>query len=284
MPKPVFHGSMKSEDGSMLATQVMSEVHKVGGEFTIIHYQTTDAWWGEWKRKLYEAEGAIVLFTDHYRNNFSEALKKEGGAILERMNAEPNFRLFVVDPDKANGENAPMIGANIRDRAQRMGDVEKWKSFVTTTTPIDDKTPRKFTLESERFKGYYVQGVGKRGYPDYVEYCSGGSCNDLYQVGPDTRFHIMNAAKDKYLHTEAPYSRWRKDPPRYHFTWKAGDTCEHVKSNGYGAGRSGQLVELWDGKELQIGSASNSHNVLCYPHYDWTGNNYRYGAWHRVLL
>merc|ERR1712124_226001 len=109
-----------------------------------------------------------------------------------------------------------------------------------------------------------------RGYPDYVDY-SGGSCRDLYQVGPNTRFHIMNAAQNRYLHTDAPYTRWLEKPPSYHFTWKtedtyAGSSCELVKSNRYGTGRRGELVELWDGRDLQIGSASNSHNVLCYPH------------------
>lgn len=276
---------MKSQDGGMLAVQIMEEVDAAGGKFSIVHFQTGESWFSEWKRKLDNAQGAIVLFTNNYRNNFSEALKKEGGAILDRKKADGSFRLFVVDPDEATGgQNAPMVGANIRMGAKQMGAVDTWEKFVTSTTPIDDLTPKKFTLESERFKGCYVQGVGKRSYPDYVEYCSGGSCNVLYQVGPDSQFQIKNAANNRYLHTDSPWTRWRENPPPYYFTWKVGESCEHVESNGYGTGRSGKLVELWSSKDLQVGSASNSHNVLCYPHYDWTGNNYRYGAWHRVML
>lgn len=288
MQKPIFHGSLKSEDGGMLGLQVMSEVIAAGGEFTVVHFQTGEKWWPEWKRKLDKAEGAIVLFTNNYEENFSKHLKAEGKAILKKMEEDESFRLYIVNPDK--GFNAPMVSTNIRMGAQYMGNVETWKTFVTCTTPIDDDMPKKFTLESERFPGFYVQGIGKRGYHDYVWYCSGGSDNELYQVGPNTRFQIMNKAKDRYLHTDSPYSRWRADKPAYYFTWKGkgekegGDSCEHVISNGYGTGRSGELVELWSSKDLQVGSASNSHNVLCYPHYDWTGNNYRYGAWHRVML
>ena len=61
------------------------------------------------------------------------------------------------------------------------------------------------------------------------------------------------------------------------------DTLNEISSEDH---RRGTIVEIYShgvsySDAIQLGAASNSTNVLAYSHYDWTGNNYRYGAWVR---
>ena len=110
--------------------QLANEVQKSGGELTVAHYQR-EGWFEVWERKLGEAQGVIVVFTDKYRDRFTDALQKEARAILKRCDEDKQFKLFIWDPEK---DGAPTIRANIMDDASHMGDIYTWKRYVEKRT------------------------------------------------------------------------------------------------------------------------------------------------------
>eukprot|EP00937_MAST-01D_sp_MAST-1D-sp2_P007009 g7009.t1 len=143
-----WHGSMSGREG-IVSCQVVSEVQRAGGLCTICHNAQGDGWFDTWKRKLYQAEGAIVIFSDKYRNGegrgFTKPLQEEAGAILrlreERKKTGRTFKLFIFDPD----QHAPAeIRTNIQDKAEIMGNISKWEAFVK-----DNLTPKEGPLKKK---------------------------------------------------------------------------------------------------------------------------------------
>ena len=92
-----WHASFKSED-AMLMLAVADAVARAGGLFTVVHTAQRSATWFEtWKAKCIQAKGVIVLFTDAYRAQFSEALQKEAGVIYALFK-KGDIMLYIVDP------------------------------------------------------------------------------------------------------------------------------------------------------------------------------------------
>ena len=79
-----WHGSFSGQEDGPVMLQLANEVQKAGGELTVAHFQR-EGWFEVWERKLGEAQGVIVVFSDKYRNRFTEALQKEARAILNAL-------------------------------------------------------------------------------------------------------------------------------------------------------------------------------------------------------
>ena len=123
---PKWHGSMSGQETGPIVLQVTNEVQKAGGEFTLAHFQD-EGWFAEWKRKLWEAGGVVIIFSDKYRGRFTEALQMEAAEIMRRREEDAAFKLFVFDPAK---DQATTIRANIQDGAPHMGDIDTWEKFA----------------------------------------------------------------------------------------------------------------------------------------------------------
>ena len=130
-----WHGSFKSDD-AMLMLAVTSAVQKAGGECTVVHDAQRNATWGPtWTAKCIKAIGVIVLYTDAYRANFTEALKLEAAVILALWKAG-SVKLFILDP--SDGNNASNVRSNIMDDAAGMGDIDAWVSFITENGVVEN--------------------------------------------------------------------------------------------------------------------------------------------------
>ena len=117
--------------------QVVSEVQRAGAMCTLNHNaQGSGSWFTTWKTKLWQASGAIVFYSDKYRDRFTEALRWEAGAILRIRRDRPDFKLFVFNPKQ---HEATAVRANILDGVANMGDVDGWVKFVTETPDMKPK-------------------------------------------------------------------------------------------------------------------------------------------------
>ena len=130
--KPKFHGTMSGQEGIAFG-QVVSEVQAAGAVCTLNHNaQGSGSWFTTWKTKLWQANGTIV-FSDKYRQRFTEPLRWEAGAILRIRRDWPDFQLLAPE---APGDG---VRANIMDGTANMGDVAAWERFVTSTKDIKPK-------------------------------------------------------------------------------------------------------------------------------------------------
>ena len=75
---------MSGQETGPIVLQVTNEVQKAGGEFTLAHFQD-EGWFAEWKRKLWEAGGVVIIFSDKYRGRFTEALQMEAAQTAEEL-------------------------------------------------------------------------------------------------------------------------------------------------------------------------------------------------------
>ena len=131
-----FHGTISGQEG-LAYGQVVSEVQRANALCTLNHNaQGNGSWFTTWKTKLWQASGAIVFFSDKYRNRFTEPLRWEAGAILRIRRDRPDFKLFVFDPHQ---HEATAVRANILDGVANMGDVSGWERFVTTKPDVKPK-------------------------------------------------------------------------------------------------------------------------------------------------
>ena len=89
-------------------------------------------WFIAWCAQLAQAAGVLIVFSKTYRNKLEtslrSALRKEAGAILERKAEDPNFRIYVLDPDKGQSQGyAAMRGLLIDGKQFENADGwEKW--------------------------------------------------------------------------------------------------------------------------------------------------------------
>jgi hypothetical protein len=107
--------------------EVSNAVARAGGLFTVVHdAQNSATWFDTWKAKCEAAAGVIVIFSEHYRNDFTRALQQEAGAILG-LYRRKQIKLLILDPAVHNAAN---VRVNIDDGAAGMGDIDAWVAFV----------------------------------------------------------------------------------------------------------------------------------------------------------
>ena len=125
----LWHASFRSKD-SMHMLEVANAIVKAGGEPTVVHVaQRSATWLQTWMEKAEESDGVVIIYSDNYREEFTEALQQEAAVILQLYRARAGkFRLFIYDPAI---DSASDVRANIQDEAPGMGDIDGWVQFVT---------------------------------------------------------------------------------------------------------------------------------------------------------
>lgn len=96
---------------------------------------TAADWFKDWKTDLDSASAALVVFSDKYRDKFKSeatpALRDEAKALLRRIDASPEFLLFVCDARSAD-QGPAVIRAWLQDGAGSKN-VKRWREFVETS-------------------------------------------------------------------------------------------------------------------------------------------------------
>jgi hypothetical protein len=132
-----IHATCASEDGLLFA-QVNERIRDAGMVPTALHCAQTSDWFTAWSEKLFQASGVVILYTKTYREKFHQgtALRQEANAILKKLEADPSFLMYVLDPhtEHASGvhHNASDVCINLQRHASVMGDLEGWQKFVKT--------------------------------------------------------------------------------------------------------------------------------------------------------
>jgi len=126
-------------------------------EITGLHQGQNADWFEVWKRKCENADVVIVIFSGIYQDRFTKALLREATLIME-LEQQGKVRVFIFDPRKCD---AAVIRDNLEEDAEFMGDLPRWKNFVTSTSPIslDDDGNIVSTLERGSGGGAFVPGL-----------------------------------------------------------------------------------------------------------------------------
>lgn len=103
-----------------------------GADCTVVHVAQKSGWFEEWSTKCRNADGAVVIFSQAYRDNFTPALQQEAALILQLYKAG-HLILFILDPKHQRPSD---LRANIQDGVVGMGDIEAWNQFVTCAISI----------------------------------------------------------------------------------------------------------------------------------------------------
>ena len=111
----------------MILAQTQHHIKEAGADCTVVHNAQTSGWFEEWSRKCRNADSAVVIFSQAYRDNFTTALQKEAALILELYKAG-DLILFILDPEQHSPSE---VRANIQDGAGGMGDINAWIQYVT---------------------------------------------------------------------------------------------------------------------------------------------------------
>ena len=95
MPKCQFSFSGQETGPTML--QLTDNVSKAGWKPLANDQGANSGWFeDEWLPNLNSASAVAVIFSESYKQRFTGALQKEAKAILEKMQKEPSFPVYVV--------------------------------------------------------------------------------------------------------------------------------------------------------------------------------------------
>lgn len=92
------------------------------------------SWLPRWKDKLAECGGALIVFSDAYRAKLGKKgtpLAKEAAALRARRDADPAFRLYVLDP-RTPGHGPADLGHLLRRGEVSMNE-KAWVDFIAST-------------------------------------------------------------------------------------------------------------------------------------------------------
>jgi len=86
----------------------------------------------QWKKKLGLCSGILVLFTEAYKAQFRTGsdLMSEAVAMWERIDNDPSFKVFILDPDM-DGQSPQGLRFYLQDGEQQMN-LENFKSFFNS--------------------------------------------------------------------------------------------------------------------------------------------------------
>jgi len=125
-------------------------------DFTIVSDYQCDNWKVMWKAKLAQSKIDIIVFSDTYRANFTEALLFEGQELLKKHRNKLN--LLIYDPDKP-GIGPTVISYILREGETTgiysMGEFRNWETLQIVTGIVSARFVRGFyQITSLRFSEY----------------------------------------------------------------------------------------------------------------------------------
>merc|ERR1719468_296812 len=90
------------------------------------------SWLDKWQEQLDQSHGVLVIFTEGYRqkckDNGSTAVLREARRIMARMRQDKSFRVYVLDPDKA--DQGSMAFGFLLIQGQKEMNSQGWLQFV----------------------------------------------------------------------------------------------------------------------------------------------------------